>query len=384
MKKLLVLLLLFDISLAYYVDLNFCVNGDCGWAWGLTANSASVATGWEPARVDVYQNGTLICADCDDYCNESQYQVGDKAKFVFKPHSNVQVAIGGSNIYEWRVGYDENPYVSVVAKQNTPYTRITTNCLVDEDGNFVSKSETIESNKNYTTRKATFDATADQLNNFICIGRGFSTSNQTYSEYQDGIYYWSGSKWLQKMTTSVVQPLESAMNINGPRNYGTTVSLSHGKDWFRMDVNTTTTLDVVPGAYYDLTNFVEGHYYLFFADYTYPARLDTEELINGDYMYFESCEANYTTPIQYTKNSDGSTEQARIQQYSKYAAGYNALVFYSNRIDYQAGEVFEVKNVKVFDLTAMFGAGNEPKTVDEFKQKVPNYRSVETSKIIWG
>ena len=383
MKKILTLLILFNISLACTVDLNFCVNGDCGWVWGLTSNSAGVATGWEPARVDIYQNGVLIATDQNDWC-QSNHNTGDIAKFVFKPNANTQVAIGGSNIYEWRVGYDENPYISVIAKQSTPYTRITTNCLVDEDGNFVSKSETIDSGKNYTTRKATFDATADQLNNFICIGRDFSTSNQTYSEYQDGIYYWSGSKWLQKMTTSVLQPIEGTMYINGPRNYGSTVTLSAGQNWYRMYVNTTTNLDVVPGAYYGLTNFIDGHYYFFFADYTYPSRLDTEESINGDYMYFESCEANYTTPIQYTKNGDGSTEQARIQQYSKYAAGYNALVFYSNRIDYQAGEVFEVKNVKVFDLTAMFGAGNEPKTVDEFKQKVPNYRSVETSKIIWG
>lgn len=151
-----------------------------------------------------------------------------------------------------------------------------------------------------------------------------------------------------------------------------------------MHVNETTNLDVVPGAYYGLANFIDGHYYFFFADYNYPSRLDTESSINGDYMYFESCEDNYMTPIQYTKNSDGSTEQARIQQYSRYIGKINALVFYSNRTDYYAGEEFEVKNVKVFDLTLMFGAGNEPKTVDEFKQKVPNYRTVGTNVIMWS
>lgn len=370
------------------VDLNFCVNGECGWAWGLTQNSASQATGWEPAKVDVYQNGVIIASDVDDFCN-SYHKTGDIAKFVFKPHPQVQIGIGGSNVYEWKVGVDPNPTFQVSSKQNIAYTRVTSNCIVDQNGNFVSKTDGINKGDKYSIRKATFDATSGQLNNFACIGREVSTSSTSYSEYQNGIYYWDGNRWTQKMTSSVLQPLEATetpatMNINGPRNYGSTVSLSSGLDWYKMHVNETTNLDVVPGAYYGLANFIDGHYYFFFADYNYPSRLDTESSINGDYMYFESCEDNYMTPIQYTKNSDGSTEQARIQQYSRYIGKINALVFYSNRTDYYAGEEFEVKNVKVFDLTLMFGAGNEPKTVDEFKQKVPNYRTVGTNVIMWS
>ena len=47
------------------------------------------------------------------------------------------------------------------------------------------------------------------------------------------------------------------------------------------------------------------------------------------------------------------------------------LYFLANPFDIKAGQTIEIKNVAVYDLTKMFGVGNEPTTIDEFYARMP-------------
>lgn len=48
------------------------------------------------------------------------------------------------------------------------------------------------------------------------------------------------------------------------------------------------------------------------------------------------------------------------------------IALYNTTDNDQVGDTYDVKDIQIFDLTLMFGAGNEPETVEEFRAMFPN------------
>jgi len=75
----------------------------------------------------------------------------------------------------------------------------------------------------------------------------------------------------------------------------------------------------------------------------------------------------------YTALADGWRRYAAIQTARSEKTAYWYLGWArAGAIGVTVGDYFSVKNINYFDLTEMFGAGNEPSTVEEFKALFPN------------
>ncbi|MBQ0165344.1 MAG: hypothetical protein KBS75_09150 [Bacteroidales bacterium] len=64
----------------------------------------------------------------------------------------------------------------------------------------------------------------------------------------------------------------------------------------------------------------------------------------------------------------GTTEWSKMSAIGVMGSGINYNVFYIRGIN---GSSFQVKNVNIIDLTSLFGAGNEPASVEDFRAMFP-------------
>ena len=83
---------------------------------------------------------------------------------------------------------------------------------------------------------------------------------------------------------------------------------------------------------------------------------------------------NYTSPWggDYKKDAQANqwTRVAFIDRTTELYNGY-ATVGTTTNIGLSIGDTIEIRNVAVVDLTQMFGAGNEPTTIEEFYARIP-------------
>lgn len=105
----------------------------------------------------------------------------------------------------------------------------------------------------------------------------------------------------------------------------------------------------------DRTPLTVGHKYLFLVDANFPVGIDMFVRIGGEgstAKIYGGTGAFQTMSVIQTA-TDGMTKWIVVQ-----SGGFS---------DYDA----QIKNPQIFDLTQMFGAGNEPSTVEEFRAMFP-------------
>ena len=125
--------------------------------------------------------------------------------------------------------------------------------------------------------------------------------------------------------------------------------------------------EVTPTAQYGRINYrgvdvVAGHSYL--------CALDYKILTNGSFSVYTSTNMQFTNVLGTVTGSDQWQHGAQILTANANNAGTNLLL---NVQDNRASDwdTWSIKNVMLIDLTAMFGAGNEPQSVAEFEAMYP-------------
>lgn len=126
-------------------------------------------------------------------------------------------------------------------------------------------------------------------------------------------------------------------------------------------------VEVTPTAQYGRINYrginiVSGHSYL--------CTLDYKILTSGSFSVYTSTNMQFTNVLGTVTGSDQWQHGAQILTANANNAGTNLLL---NIQDNRASDwdTWSVKNIMLFDLTAMFGSGNEPTTVAEFERMYP-------------
>ena len=82
---------------------------------------------------------------------------------------------------------------------------------------------------------------------------------------------------------------------------------------------------------------------------------------------------NYFAPVKLNNISNAWTKISRIVTVTSIEIPHKFFYIYFNAVPrtMEVGDSVKVRNVEVFDLTKMFGSGNEPSTVEEFKAMFP-------------
>lgn len=82
---------------------------------------------------------------------------------------------------------------------------------------------------------------------------------------------------------------------------------------------------------------------------------------------------NYFASVKLNNISNAWTKISRIVTVTSIEIPYKFFYIYFNAVPrtMEVGDSVKVRNVEVFDLTQMFGAGNEPSTVEEFEAMFP-------------
>ena len=117
-------------------------------------------------------------------------------------------------------------------------------------------------------------------------------------------------------------------------------------------------------AWYDLKGYkaIIGHTYLVSFE-CYMERIDT---------YFGIGVGYYIGCGKLNNNSNTWSKIKKIVTTRKLDYGNNFYIFYNAAPrTMEIGEEVKTRNVNVFDLTKMFGSGNEPSTVEEFEAMFP-------------
>lgn len=132
----------------------------------------------------------------------------------------------------------------------------------------------------------------------------------------------------------------------------------------------SNSIEVTPtrkygGIYYRYVSIIEGHKYLMTLDYIFPSVMNPAEfaVYTDSNMYFTD---NF---IFITGTTDWQHAGAIVTVLSGKASDSARIFFQDNRAS--DWDTWSIKNVMLFDLTAMFGAGNEPATVAEFEALFP-------------
>ena len=113
------------------------------------------------------------------------------------------------------------------------------------------------------------------------------------------------------------------------------------------------------GANYRTINIVASHKYLLALDYKIPS--------SGLYVAYTSTSAYFNDIFSSTGSDEWRRGAAIVQTNTGSATG--VLNFQDNRTS--DWDTWYIRNVQLFDLTLMFGAGNEPSTVAEFERMYP-------------
>lgn len=132
--------------------------------------------------------------------------------------------------------------------------------------------------------------------------------------------------------------------------------------------------------YSEITHISAGNNniaYIYASNIVYPSR-------EGHIMYFYAeVSKGYSFYACKAKASDGLT-YSPIVKVTNDGLSTPLIAFYKNDgSNFEAGEEITIKNVVLFDLTQMFGAGNEPDTVEEFKALFPdNYYEYNPGQLV--
>ena len=119
-------------------------------------------------------------------------------------------------------------------------------------------------------------------------------------------------------------------------------------------------------------NITEGHIYYFRAHY----KLNIEQVLSKNYRlgYFGG---NRTQWFESDKNYQASTVANGLQLKLRITATVNNSNVYvglygdGGNEDFYSSDTIVISNLGLFDLTQMFGTGNEPSTVEEFERMFP-------------
>lgn len=135
--------------------------------------------------------------------------------------------------------------------------------------------------------------------------------------------------------------------------------------WNTDSVNGTVNMS---DDYSEITHISAGNNniaYIYSSNIVYPSR-------EGHIMYFYAeVSKGYSFYACKAKASDGLT-YSPIVKVTNDGLSTPLIAFYKNDgSNFEAGEEITIKNVVLFDLTQMFGAGNEPDTVEEFRALFP-------------
>ena len=105
-------------------------------------------------------------------------------------------------------------------------------------------------------------------------------------------------------------------------------------------------------------------------------------IVKGDFN--PSVDISMGFDIGYTRNRTNCNANVYTTVYDRFLSSnnYSSLVTSPGSI-MQVGATYKVKNIQIFDLTAMFGAGNEP-TLETFKTMFPEEYYAYTEGELWN
>lgn len=106
-------------------------------------------------------------------------------------------------------------------------------------------------------------------------------------------------------------------------------------------------------------SFKSGHSYLLVLDYKFSSAMPMDAYVTGGF-YFSGL---FSNPVTGTWDRRG-----KIRSFTNDVSDAR-LIIQDNRTS--GWDEWSIRNVQLFDLTAMFGAGNEPATVAEFEALYP-------------
>nr|DAV13261.1 MAG TPA: hypothetical protein [Caudoviricetes sp.] len=123
------------------------------------------------------------------------------------------------------------------------------------------------------------------------------------------------------------------------------------------NINILTTTNVIATSHFNfLCSTVSGHKYMICARSLEWNSPNHSNLFIGDSGNPDTASYATLTPSDLAKTFTATNETCYIKSYISYSAG-----------NYE----FKMNGLQLFDLTQMFGAGNEPATPEEFWQRVP-------------
>lgn len=125
------------------------------------------------------------------------------------------------------------------------------------------------------------------------------------------------------------------------------------------NINILTTTDVIATSHFNfLCSTVSGHKYMICARSLEWNSPNHSNLFIGDSGNPDTASYATLTPSDLAKIFTATNETCYIKSYISYSAG-----------NYE----FKMNGLQLFDLTQMFGAGNEPATPEEFRAMFPDY-----------
>lgn len=125
------------------------------------------------------------------------------------------------------------------------------------------------------------------------------------------------------------------------------------------NINILTTTDVIATPYFNfLCSTVSGHKYMICARSLEWSFSNHSNLFIGDSGNPDTASYATLTPTDLAKIFTATNETCYIKSYISYSAG-----------NYE----FKMNGLQLFDLTKMFGTGNEPATPAEFRAMFPDY-----------
>lgn len=125
------------------------------------------------------------------------------------------------------------------------------------------------------------------------------------------------------------------------------------------NINILTTTDVIATSHFNfLCSTVSGHKYMICARSLEWSSSNHSNLFIGDNGNPDTASYATLTPTDLAKIFTATNETCYIKSYISYSAG-----------NYE----FKMNGLQLFDLTKMFGTGNEPATPAEFRAMFPDY-----------
>lgn len=163
----------------------------------------------------------------------------------------------------------------------------------------------------------------------------------------------------QNKTPPPIQLVQNG-NFAAPGKWGTSRSyLSFSNNTLTVTAKTVSDLGYGTTSWdYDL-GMVNGHKYLI-SFYCKPVNEVVRIQAHGKSLPIQTLIPNQSNHVQLIFTDSGTVETSQLVVSSAY------------RETYEVGDYFELSKFNLIDLTATFGEGNEPSTVEEFRDTYPN------------